>query len=61
VRHQVQRGVEKGHFRADTDVYAVTDFSIAELDGAIVLARGMGSRASLARVLGVLRTWLNSI
>ena len=61
VRHQVQRGVEKGHFRAETDVDAVTDFTIACLDGAIVLARGMGSRASLGRVLGVLRTWLNSI
>jgi AcrR family transcriptional regulator len=61
VRHQVQRGVEKGHFRADTDVDAVTDFSIASLDGAIVLARGTGSRASIGRVLGVLRTWMNSI
>jgi TetR/AcrR family transcriptional repressor of nem operon len=61
VRRQVERGVEKGHFRPDTDIDAVTDFTIAALDGSIVLARGMGSRASLARVIGVLRTWLNAI
>jgi TetR/AcrR family transcriptional regulator, transcriptional repressor for nem operon len=61
VRRQVRRGVEKGHFRNDTDIDAVTDFTIASLDGAIVLARAMGSSASLARVIGVLRTWLSSI
>jgi TetR/AcrR family transcriptional repressor of nem operon len=61
VRHQVERGVEKGQFRPETDIDAVTDFTIASLDGAIVLARGMGSRESLSRVLGVLRTWLNTI
>jgi len=61
VRHQMVRGVEKGHFASDLDVDASTDFTIAALDGAIVLARGMGSRGSLGRVLGALRTWLSTI
>jgi AcrR family transcriptional regulator len=54
----IDRGIAKGHFRADTDRDVIADFVFATLEGAIVLSRGMRSRAHAKRVIATLRAWL---
>jgi AcrR family transcriptional regulator len=54
----IDRGIAKDHFRTGTDREEMADFVFAALEGAIVLSRGMRSRAHAKRVIATLRTWL---
>jgi len=61
VRHHVDRAVELGQFRAGIEVESVADFTIASLQGALLLSRGARSRGSLERVAASLHDWLRSL
>lgn len=57
VGHNVTRAIEKGHLPPQTDAASVADFTIASLEGALLLSRGMRSRVHAKRVANVLREW----
>jgi TetR/AcrR family transcriptional repressor of nem operon len=59
-RHAVL-AVSRGEFAAGTDADAVADFVVASLEGALLLTRGLRSRASSRRVTATLQTWLHSL
>ena len=61
VRHHVTRAVELGHFGRRTDVAATADFTIASLQGSLLLARGSRSRRSLPGVAACLHAWLRTL
>lgn len=61
VRHHVVRAVEKGEFVPGLDPDDVADFTLAALEGALLLARGSRTRECLARVTRTLRAWLRSL
>ena len=59
-RHAL-RAIEKRQYRSDVDANAVADFVVASLEGALLLARGLRSRANARRVAATLRAWLESL
>ncbi len=61
VMRNIERGREKQHFRADVDTEAAADFIIASLEGALVLSRGLRSRAPVKHVVALLRTWVEGL
>ena len=61
VQRHALRAIEKRQFRQDVDSETVADFVVASLEGAILLSRGLRSRASGRRVAETLRQWLHSL
>ena len=59
VQRNLQRAVNAGDVRARTDVEQATDFIVATLEGAVLLARGLRSRAHSRNVYAALRAWLD--
>ena len=58
IARNVKRAVQKGELAATTDAEALTDLVISALEGALLLARGMRSRAHVTRVAQSLRAIL---
>lgn len=61
LHRQALRAIEKRQFRSDVDANAVADFMVASLEGALLLARGLRTRANARRVAATLRVWLGSL
>ncbi len=61
VRHHVARAVQLGQFRPETDAGAAAEFTIAALQGGLLLARAARSRAGMASVAASLHAWLRSL
>jgi TetR/AcrR family transcriptional regulator, transcriptional repressor for nem operon len=59
VRRNLERALDGRELRAGTDVEAATDFIVAALEGAVLLARGMRSRTHSRNVFSALRSWLD--
>jgi TetR/AcrR family transcriptional regulator, transcriptional repressor for nem operon len=58
VRRNLERAVRGAELRGDTDVEQATDFIVATLEGAVLLARGLRSRAHSRNAYAALRAWL---
>ena len=58
-RRNLARAVETGELRSDLDVEQATDFIVATIEGAVLLARGLRSRTHSRNVYAVLRAWLD--
>lgn len=61
VLHNVARAVERGEVAADLDVEQTADFIVAVLEGSVILARGMRSRAHARRAAAALRSWIDAL
>lgn len=61
VRHNIERGIAKGHFKRDADAQACADFIIATLEGALLISRGTRSREPVKRVVAILRSWVDGL
>ncbi|HEX8807324.1 MAG TPA: TetR/AcrR family transcriptional regulator [Candidatus Aquilonibacter sp.] len=61
VRRNLERALRAGELRAGTDVEAASDFIVAALEGAVLLARGLRSRAHSRNVFAALRRWLDEL
>lgn len=61
VQHNVARAVERGELAPNLDVEQTADFIVAALEGAVVLSRGLRSRAHSRRVTAVLRQWIDAL
>jgi TetR/AcrR family transcriptional repressor of nem operon len=61
MRHNIERGIAKGHFRKNVDPEANADFIIATLEGAMMLSRGARSRAPAKNVVARLRAWVEEL
>lgn len=61
VRHQMARAVELGEFEPGIDLDSSADFTVAALEGALLLARGLRSRRAMPSALAALRAWLHAL
>ncbi|HTU70208.1 MAG TPA: TetR/AcrR family transcriptional regulator [Candidatus Baltobacteraceae bacterium] len=59
VHRNLRRAVSTGELRATMDLEQATDFVVASLEGAVLLVRGLRSRAHSRNVCGALRAWLD--
>jgi TetR/AcrR family transcriptional regulator, transcriptional repressor for nem operon len=59
VRRNLERAVDAGELRSDVDVEQATDFIVATIEGAVLLARGLRSRTHSRNVYAALRNWLD--
>ena len=59
VRRNLERAVRSGELRRDTDLEQSTDFIVATLEGAVLLARGLRSRVHSRNAYAALRAWLD--
>jgi len=59
VRRNLERAVHAAEIDARTDLDQATDFIVASLEGAVLLARGLRSRAHSRNVTAALRAWLD--
>lgn len=61
VLRNLARGREKGHFEKALDLEAAADFILASLEGAVLISRGMRSRAHARRTVATLRDWIEGL
>ncbi|HET9030289.1 MAG TPA: TetR/AcrR family transcriptional regulator [Candidatus Aquilonibacter sp.] len=61
VRHTLARGRDKGHFRSSLDCESAADFIVAALEGALLLSRGVRSRAPVKHTVATLRAWVEAL
>ncbi|MGD0966654.1 MAG: TetR/AcrR family transcriptional regulator [Candidatus Aquilonibacter sp.] len=59
VRRNLERAMLAGRIASPTDLDQATDFIVASLEGAVLLARGLRSRTHSHHVTAALRAWLN--
>jgi len=59
VRRNLERAIAGGELDAGTDLDQATDFIVASLEGSVLLARGLRSRAHSRNVSAALRAWLD--
>jgi TetR/AcrR family transcriptional regulator, transcriptional repressor for nem operon len=59
VQRNLARAVDAGDLRSDVDVEQATDFIVATIEGAVLLARGLRSRAHSRNAYAALRAWLD--
>lgn len=59
VRRNLERAVDDGELRFGIDVEQATDFIVASIEGAVLLARGLRSRTHSRNVYATLRSWLD--
>ena len=61
VRGNLQRAIERGEIAPSHDIEQEADFIVAALEGSVILARGMRSRAHSRRVAAALRAWIDGL
>lgn len=61
VTRNIERGRDKHHFRSGVDPEAAADFIISALEGALLLSRGVRSRAPAKHVVALLRAWVEEL
>jgi len=59
VRRNLERAIASAEIDAHTDLDQATDFIVASLEGAVLLARGLRSRSHSRNVSAALRAWLD--
>jgi TetR/AcrR family transcriptional repressor of nem operon len=58
--HNLQRAIDKGEVRAETDIEAMTDLIVSALEGALLLSRALQARVHAHRVAHALHAGLDA-